>query len=445
MLADPFGRNIPTETKTLVSIFASSYPTKRFVTEPESSHPLSDSSAVEGSLDQPVRLRLKPNRQFPFLARHPWVHAHAMAQDGRELSCGQIVDVVDHDGNWVGRGVLNPHSRLRVRLYGFDSSVQIGADLWRQRIGGAIRRRRLKTTWVGAGAERLIFSESDLLSGLIVDRYADCLSIQFTAGGLLRWKDVILQHLQTVVAAKHIMVRVDPKTAKHEGIESIDHWYNDNAPSSAISYELNDLKLTVDLHEGQKTGGYLDQRFNHVVAADYFVGKRVLDVCCYTGGFGLVAASKGAQSVIGIDSSQRALDSAAATAQANGITSMQFVREDCFEALKRLGEEGQTFDAIVLDPPRFAGSRHQVESAMRAYRRLNSLAVDLLPPGGILVTCSCSGRVSRADFLNMLLDVGRRRRRDLILLESLGAAPDHPVAVSCPESNYLKCIIAQVN
>ena len=123
---------------------------------------------------------------------------------------------------------------------------------------------------------------------------------------------------------------------------------------------------------------------------------------------------------------------------------MSFEKDDCFDALKKMGEAGEKFDAIVLDPPRFAGSRHQTDSALRAYRRLNSLAVDLLPPGGVLVTCSCSGRVSRSDFLNMLLDVGRRRRRDMIVLENRGPAPDHPVAVSCPESDYLKCVIAQV-
>ncbi len=404
-----------------------------------------DTSVSDAALDTPVQLRLKPKRQFPFLARHPWVHAHALSEDGRELTCGQIVDLVDHDGNWVARGVINPGSRLRVRLYGFDSSVQIDADLWRQRIDAAIRRRRLSGEPEADGAERLLFSESDLLSGLIVDRYADCLSIQFTAAGLLRWKDPILQHLKSATGAKHIMVRVDVNTAKHEGIEPIEGWYQDNAPAAAIQYTVNELKLTVDLHGGQKTGGYLDQRHNHAAAAKYFQGKRVLDVCCYAGGFGLVAAKRGAASVTGVDSSQPALDAAAANAAANNIVSMDYIREDCFDALNRLVESGEKYDAVVLDPPRFAGSRHQIDSAMRAYRRLNSLAVDLLPPGGILVTCSCSGRVSRADFLNMLLDVGRRRRRDLIVLESLGPASDHPVAVSCPESNYLKCIIAQVS
>lgn len=394
--------------------------------------------------DDPVSLRLKPSRQFPFLARHPWVHAHALATNGADLDCGQVVDLVDHDGNWVARGVVNPASKLRVRLYGYDSSIQIGADLWRERIDAAVSRRRLHSPFLADGAERLIFSESDLLSGLIVDRYADCLGVQFTSGGLLRWREPILEHLKSSLQARSIMVRVDEKTAKHEGIEVLDDWFGGVAVDAPVEYQLNGLKLTVDLRSGQKTGGYLDQRENHVAAASYFSDRRVLDVCCYTGGFGLVAAKAGAKSVLGVDSSEAALVAARHTAECNEIDNMEFLKEDCFDALKRMGDAGEKFDAVVLDPPRFAGSRHQTDSAIRAYRRLNSLALDLIPKGGLLVTCSCSGRVSRSDFLNMLLDVGRRRRRDIIVLENRGPAPDHPVAVSCPESNYLKCLIAQI-
>ena len=402
-----------------------------------------------GFSEAPVSLRLKPSRQFPFLARHPWVHAHALAEDGRDLTCGQVVDLIDHDGNWIARGLVNPSSKLRVRLYGFDTSVEIGPELWRQRINEGIARRRLSGETPANGAERLVFSESDLISGLIVDRYADCLGVQFTAGGLLRWREDILLHLKSATGSQHIVVRVDEKTAKHEGIDHEfsegEHWFEGSVPTGPVEYELNDLKLTVDLSGGQKTGGYLDQRINHVIAAEYMKDRKVLDVCCYTGGFELVAAQQGAAQVTGLDSSDAALTAARAAAERNELTNIDFRKGDCFDVLKELVEAGEKYDAIILDPPRFAGSRKQTDAAIRAYRRLNSLAVDLLPPGGILVTCSCSGRVSRSDFLNMLLDVGRRRRRDLVILENRGPAPDHPVAVSCPESNYLKCVVAQVS
>lgn len=393
------------------------------------------------------QLRLKPGRQFPFLARHPWVHAHALIQDGSDLERGQIVELVDMDGNFLARGLVNPHSRLRVRLYTYDHGTQIGPDLWRSRIDAAIARRKLVNPASEMEAERLIFSESDLLSGLIVDRYADCLGVQFTAGALMKWREPILDHLQKACSSRQIVVRVDEKTAKYEGIEpeSGTLAIAGSEIADSVAYSQNGLQLAVDLQGGQKTGGYLDQRANHAAAAAYMSGKRVLDVCCYTGGFGLVAAHQGAESVTAIDSSASALEAAKTAAERNDVAEkMSFVQDDCFDALKRLTEEGQKFDAVILDPPRFAGSRHQIDQAVRAYRRLNSSAVDLLPPGGILVTCSCSGRVSRADFLNMLTDAGRRRQRDIIILENRGPAPDHPLAVSCPESDYLKCIIAQV-
>lgn len=394
--------------------------------------------------DQPVLLRLKPARQFPFLARHPWVHAHALAEDGRELACGQVVDLADHDGNWVARGLINPASRLRIRLYAFDATIEIGDELWRSRINAAVQRRRLSAAADSAGAERLVFSESDLLSGLIVDRYADCLGVQFASAALMRWQDVILEHLQRSLGARAMMVRVDSKTAKYEGIAAQERWHQQIELTAPVSYLQNGLLLQVDLRAGQKTGGYLDQRLNHDAVAKYLHGRRVLDVCCYNGGFGLVAARAGAASVLGIDSSEPALAAARQAAERNGIDSVDFRHGDCFEVLKEMTERGERFDAVILDPPRFAGSRHNIDSALRAYGRLNTFAVDLLPPGGILATCSCSGRVSRADFLEMLADVARRRRRDLIVLESRGPAPDHPVAISCPESDYLKCVIAQV-
>jgi 23S rRNA (cytosine1962-C5)-methyltransferase len=309
---------------------------------------------------------------------------------------------------------------------------------------GALARRRLLGPFDPYGAERLIFSESDLMSGLIVDRYADCLGVQFTSAGLLKWREPILQHLQAATGARAIMVRMDDKTARHEGVEPLQAWHGGVELSAPIPFHLNGLQLSVDLRSGQKTGSYLDQRCNHVAVAQYLVGRRVLDVCSYTGGFGLVAAKAGATSITAIDSSLAAVQEGRRAAERNGIHNLEFVVGDCFDTLETLRRDGEQFGGVILDPPRFAGSRHEIEKALRAYSRLNSLAVDLLPPGGILATCSCSGRVSRTDFLNMLVDVARRRHRDLIVLEQRGPAPDHPMAISCPESDYLKCVIAQV-
>jgi 23S rRNA (cytosine1962-C5)-methyltransferase len=367
-----------------------------------------------------------------------------MAEEGGDLPCGQVIELLDHDGNWIGRGVINPASRLRVRLYSFDAAVAIDETLWKRRIDQALARRRLLGPADPEGAERLIFSESDLMSGLIVDRYADCLGVQFTSGGLLNWRESILQHLQGVTGARAIMVRIDEKTARYEGIDALESWYGGMELSSPVPYRQNGLQLSVDLRGGQKTGSYLDQRCNHTAVANYLVGRRVLDVCSYTGGFGLVAAKAGAASIVAIDSSSVAVQEGRRAAERNQIHNVEFLVGDCLDTLEKLRKDGEQFGGVILDPPRFAGSRHEIDRALRAYGRLNSLALDLLPPGGILATCSCSGRVSRTDFLNMLVDVARRRHRDLIVLEQRGPAPDHPMAISCPESDYLKCVIAQV-
>jgi 23S rRNA (cytosine1962-C5)-methyltransferase len=243
---------------------------------------------------------------------------------------------------------------------------------------------------------------------------------------------------------------MDDATVKHEGVsaETLAELQSltslDSDADSTVWYQHNGLEMAIDLQDGQKTGGYLDQQLNHAAAANYMADRRVLDVCTYTGGFALAAARAGAKHVVALDSSERALEIAKRNAERNQLSNIQFDQGDCFDDLKERRERGETFDAIILDPPRFAGSRNQTNAALRAYTRLNASAVDLLPPGGILVTCSCSGRVSRADFLNMLVDVGRKRGRDLVVLESRGPSPDHVFAVSCPESDYLKCIIVQV-
>jgi len=394
--------------------------------------------------DQPTFLAVKPSRQFPFLSRHPWVHISSLAQDAADLAVGQVVDLTGPDGQWIARGLANPHSRLRVRLYSWDRDENLGADFVRSRIDFAIKRRELIGLASGDGAQRIIFSESDGLSGLVVDRYADFLSVQITAGALDRFRDVILDHLQDRLRPSGICLRIDEKTASHEGIEQSDLWVRGEQPSGPVFFKQNGLTWSVDLLGGQKTGTYLDQQANHAAAAHYLRGRRVLDICCYAGGFGLVAAAAGAAEVVGVDGSEKALEAAGENARRNGISNVRFVKGDCFDFLQEALARGESYEAVVLDPPRFAGSRHQLDSAMRAYQKLNSAAVELLTPGGVLVTNSCSGRVSRSEFLNMLCDVSRKRSRSITILESRGAAPDHPISVSCPETDYLKCMICEV-
>ena len=255
----------------------------------------------------------------------------------------------------------------------------------------------------------------------------------------------MLDHLASLFSPRAIVLRTDPKLQSSENYQRTSGLIHGTLEESApIIYHQNNLQLEVDLVHGQKTGAYLDQRENHAAAAKYAADQNVLDVCCHTGGFGLLAAAQGARSVLGIDSSQNALAAAQRNADRNQLTNITFEAGDCFDTLTAMAKEGRTFGMVILDPPRMASTKKHIESALRAYYRLNRSAIDLLTPGGILVTCSCSGRVSRADFLNNLVDVGRRSSRDITVLENRSASIDHPMRVSCPESDYLKCLICEV-
>lgn len=388
---------------------------------------------------------VKPSRQFPFLSRHPWVHVSSLLDSQPQLSRGSVVDLVMHDGTWIARGLYNPDSKLRVRLYSWDPQQSIDGAFFADRISEAIHRRRTCGLDGPRQAVRLAYSEADGISGVIVDRYADSLVVQLTSSAMEPYLDAVLDRLEEVVRPRAIILRTDPKLQTAEGFARDGGVVRGAmAEGEMISYDQNGLSWSVDLLHGQKTGAYLDQRDNHAAAARYVVGRELLDMCCHTGGFGMVAAARGASQVLGIDGSQHALDAARENAQRNGLTNITFAAGDCFDTLAAMASEGRKFGAVVVDPPRLAGTRKNVGSALRAYFRLNRSAVDLLDPGGILVTCSCSGRVSRADFLNTLVDVGRRAGRDITVMESRGAAPDHPMRVSCPETDYLKCLICEV-
>lgn len=388
---------------------------------------------------------VKPNRAAPFFARHPWVHERSILPLPDGLEVGESVDLVTHDGKWIGRGLVNPGSHLPVRLYSWDPAERIDDALVDTRIRLAIARRRPLGLNGPEDALRVVYSESDGLSGLIVDRYGEYLVVQINAAVWMPRLSRVLQSLDELLRPKGVVLKVDDLTAQAESIQEREEMVAGTPPDGPIPVRDGEVRLAVDLLGTQKTGLYLDQRENRLAAARYMADRRVLDVCCYAGGFGLAALiSGGARQVLGIDGSQRALDAAAENARRNQLEAIQFERADCFDYLKAAAAENRQFDAVVLDPPRFAGHRRGVAAALRAYHRLNLSAVRLLPPGGILVTCSCSGRVSRPDFLNMLVEVGRRARRDIIVLENRNAAPDHPMAISCPETDYLKCFICEI-
>jgi 23S rRNA (cytosine1962-C5)-methyltransferase len=363
-----------------------------------------------------------------------------------EPADGDVVDLLTHDGKFVARGLWNSQSRLRVRLYAFDAAVPLDDALWASRLATAVALRKSLGFDDPAGGCRLVNSEGDDLSGLIVDRYGEYLAVQVTALAMARRLDAIADTLESLVAPRGILLRgAERGLAKLEGLHLPDRVLRGAEPDGPVFVMEHGLRFGVDLAEGQKTGFYLDQRDNRQAAATYARGRRVLDMFSYSGGFALACAVAGrAASVLAVDTSAKATALVEANAALNGVANVAAETADAFEKLDALAAAGETFGMVVLDPPKFARSRASLDDALRAYHRINRVACDLLEPGGILVTCSCSGSVSREDFLQMLAGVAQRAGRTLQLLEVRGAAADHPVTASCLEGEYLKCVIARV-
>ncbi len=389
---------------------------------------------------------LKPRRARPFFGRHPWVLDSAIDVIEGEPTAGDVVDLVTHDRTFVARGLYNPKSRIRVRLYVFDAATPLDDSLFAKRLEAAVELRKSLGLLDPEAACRLVNSEGDDLSGLIVDRYGEYLAVQVTALAILPRLDMICDRLTALVPARGILLRgAERGLAKLEGLDLVDRVVRGAAPDGPLFVREHGMTFGVDLAEGQKTGYYLDQRDNRQAAARYARGRRVLDMFCYSGGFAMACGiTGGARSVLAVDSSAKATALAKANAQLNGSTTIEVETSDAFEKLDTLAGNGERFGMVILDPPKFARSRATVEDALRAYHRINRRACDLLEPGGILVTCTCSGSVTRDEFLETLSGVAQRTGRTVQLLEVRGAAADHPVSASCLEGEYLTCVIARI-
>jgi 23S rRNA (cytosine1962-C5)-methyltransferase len=389
---------------------------------------------------------VRPEKAGVITSRHPWVLEKSIIAPTIEPAAGTVVDLVLPDGRWLARGKYNPGSRIRVRLYQWTQSANLDESWLRSRLEHAWQLRK---TWMEQAGEvhalRLLNSEGDGLSGLVIDRFGDYIVVQVNAAAVLDWVPVVTDWLQATFQPLGILQRIDSKLASIEAMEARDAVLAGNPPAAPLVLSEQGVKIQVDLMAGQKTGYYLDQRSNRRRAAEWARG-RMLDVCTYLGGFALAAARQGRiKSALALDSSARALAEARRNAELNGIDNIEFREADAFEALDALVVAGESFDTIVLDPPRMAGSREQQPAALRAYHRLNSQAIKLLSSGGVLVTCSCSGRVSREEFAAMLAPAARRAGRSLQILEQWGADVDHPWDAACPETEYLKCFICRAH
>lgn len=386
---------------------------------------------------------VRPDRVRPFLERHPWVRATAVEMVEGDPPDGAVVDLVTRDGKFIARGLYNSRSQIRLRLYAWEQA-RFDREFWRGKIEAALNLRNELGLMKPYAAARLVFSEADGLSGLVVDKYGPYLVVQTNALGLEQRADEILEILQEALKPRGIVLRSDPEIRQQEGL-TVERKTVGQVPDGPILIEEHGISYGVDLFTGQKTGFYLDQRENRLAVCPYVRGKRVLDMFCYTGGFALCAAKLGrAREVLAYDSSEKAIILARANAEHNGVTNVHFEVGDAFDTLKELRSRGERFDVIVLDPPKFASGKAKLPEALRAYHYINRLAVEILTPGGYLITCSCSGYVTREDFFDVLFGVAQQVKRDIQILEQRGAAADHPVSITCRETNYLKCFICRV-
>jgi 23S rRNA (cytosine1962-C5)-methyltransferase len=386
-------------------------------------------------------IRLRAGKERSLLRRHPWIFESAIARGSADA--GETVRVESDQGQFLGWGAFSPASKIRVRIWSFDETERIDASFFIAACARSICARARFS--INSNAMRLIHGESDGLPGLIVDRYGDTLVAQFTSAGVERWKDVIADALLAATGLSLLYERSDASSRTLEGLPEVTGWLRGQGALDLILQEHN-WQLAVNIADGHKTGFYLDQRDSRKVFADYaqrLKFARVLNCYCYTGGFTVAALTGGAAHVISIDSSAPALEKAAANVALNGFEASRatFLDADVNASLRRLGAEGQTFDAIVLDPPKFAPTVAHAERAARAYKDINRLAFKLLAPGGVLFTYSCSGGISVDLFHKIVASAGCDAGVDGFIHERMAGAPDHPMTINFPEGEYLKGLV----
>lgn len=384
---------------------------------------------------------LKPQRDKSVRRRHPWIFSGAIGSGGEGVEPGASVRVLSHAGEFLAWASWSPQSQIRLRIWSFDEAQSIDSALIERRLEQAIGARRALGL-MEADACRLVFGESDGLPGLVVDRYGNHLVCQFLAASSERWRDAVVAQLARALRPRGIYERSDSAVRKKEGLPPRQGLLSGDAPSPRLELRLDGLRELFDLANGQKTGGYLDQRFNRLRVASHANGARVLDAYCYSGGFGLRCLAAGAVQATFVDSSAQALDAVVTTAELNGLAERsRVIHSDVAQALRSLREAGARFDLIVLDPPKFVHTAAQLTKGCRAYKDINRLAFELLSPGGILASFSCSGHVDSGMLQTVIAQAAAEAERSASIIEFLSQAPDHPVALSFPESHYLNGFI----
>ena len=409
---------------------------------------MTDAKQVEaGGSEAKIQVRLKPGREKPVLRGSSWIFSGAIEEVDGAGPAGEVADVFDVEGEWLGRGLWHPEADMTVRMFTQDPKEHLDEAFFRGRIRRAVAlRQRLfgpRTSWRDTNAYRMVFSEADGLSGLIADQFADVVALQVGGKVWEPWLPAVIDELKAATGAAGVAVRAEGDAVKREGLS--ENLGGDPAPEM-VAIRENGFAFEAGLAGGQKTGFYLDQRENRRKVAAYARGREVLSAYCYTGAFEVCAAHAGATKIVGWDSSESALAQARRHHELNpsGVPT-EYEAADVPQRLRRARDRRESWDLIVLDPPRLVMRREGLDKGLRAYKDVNLLAMKLLRPGGILATFSCSGLVDMDNFRKMVGWAAHDSERRVRILETLGQPADHPIPVEAPECEYLKGLVCVVD
>ncbi|ADL07621.1 class I SAM-dependent rRNA methyltransferase [Thermosediminibacter oceani] len=388
-----------------------------------------------------TKVILTNNRSKRIEKGHPWVFRTEIEEIQGNFSPGDIVEVYDHRGRFVGKGYINPRSQITVRFLTRNKNETIDRDFFKKRILDALSyREKLGFT----GSFRLVYGEADFLPALIVDKFEDVFVIQTLALGMDRFKSVIVDILKEIFEPRGIYERNDAPVRELEGLPQVKGCLYGEVPERII-IEENGLKLYVDVINGQKTGYFFDQKENRQAIAPLVKGAEVLECFCYTGSFALSAARYGAKKVLAFDSSKDAVELARENAVLNGLNDIcEFQEGNAFDVLRQFYDSRKKFDVVILDPPAFAKNKKALESAIRGYKEINLRSLKILKPGGFLITSSCSHHVDDALFWEIIESAAWDARVNLRIIESRTQAKDHPILAASEETRYLKFLMLQV-
>ena len=401
-----------------------------------------------------IPVSVTPKGEAALLKGHPWVYEAEVTAVGGQVTDGDLVDVVSRKGSWLGTGFYNSHSKIRVRLISRNANDKFDEAFWQRRLRYAWDYRKTVMGEEDSRCCRIIFGEADHFPGLTVDRFGDLLSVQILSLGMERLKDIILPQLVGILredgeVIRGVFLRNDVAIRELEGMEQGKGWYElpgEAVPGSALAEIVeNGIHYTVDVENGQKTGFFLDQKYNRQAVARLAKGRTVLDCFTHTGSFALNAARGGAKHVMAVDVSEFAVECARHNAERNGLSDvMECVAANVFDLLPQLEKEPRKYDFIILDPPAFTKSRKTIANAMTGYKELNYRAMKLLPRGGYLATCSCSHFASEELFIKMLHSAAKDAGVQLRQIEARQQSCDHPILWGVEETNYLKFFLFQV-